>query len=70
MVTGSLTRIACDGQGGADDIVKYSMTVEYPSLMPVKMFGWTGKRSVTGNKPVATSLSGSQAVLNVVKCEK
>jgi len=58
-----------DGQGGADDIVKYSMTVTYPSLMPVKMFGWKAERSTTATTVLRNQPYGSQAV-PVVKCEK
>lgn len=59
-----------DGQGGADDIVKYTMTVTYPSLLPaVRMFGWTGKRSVSASTVLRNQPYGSQ-VIPVVKCEK
>jgi hypothetical protein len=57
------------GQGGADDIVKYSMTVTYPSIMPIKVFGWKGKRVVTATTVLRNQPYGDQAV-PVVSCTK
>ncbi|KQT32572.1 hypothetical protein ASG29_12480 [Sphingomonas sp. Leaf412] len=48
------------GQGGANDVTKYTMRVEYPRLFPIApMFGWPAKQTITAttmlkNQPYRT----------------
>jgi Flp pilus assembly protein TadG len=58
-----------DGQGGPDDIVKYTMKVTYKSILPVsKIFGWTGDRTASASTVLRNQPYGSQSV-PAVKCE-
>jgi Flp pilus assembly protein TadG len=49
-----------DGQGGANDVTLYTMTVNYPRLFPVAgLLGWTKTNTITAstllkNQPYAT----------------
>lgn len=54
------------GQGGADDIVNYTMTVTYPRLLPVtKIFGWSDEGSVSATTVLRNQPYGNQAIPQV-----
>jgi Flp pilus assembly pilin Flp len=52
-VTGNTTRDdnrARNGQGGADDIVRYEVTLAYPRIVPLAhMFGWSQNATIRAN---------------------
>jgi Flp pilus assembly protein TadG len=54
-----------DGQGGANDVTLYSVTVSYPRLFPVAgLFGWPSTNTITANtllknQPYATQQVGA-----------
>jgi len=38
------------GLGTADDIIRYTVTIEYPNIMPVrKLFGWGAKQTIVAS---------------------
>jgi len=57
------------GQGGADDIVSYTMTVTYPRLMPINLFAWTATNSVSATTVLRNQPYNSQSIPAVV-CKK
>ena len=52
-VTGNTTRDnnrGRNGQGGADDIVRYEVTMTYPRIVPIGRFiGWSDTETITAN---------------------
>lgn len=54
------------GQGGADDIVSYTMTASYPRLLPVGgFFGWENTNSVSATTVLRNQPYGNQAISKV-----
>lgn len=50
-----------DGQGGADDIVSYKMTVRYPLLFPLgKLLGWPSHRDISATTILRNQPFGAQ----------
>ena len=50
------------GQGGADDIVTYTMTVKYPLLFPLtKFLGWNSLRTIKATTVLRNQPYGAQA---------
>ena len=58
-----------DGLGGPDDIVKYTVTVTYPRIMPTKIFGWVGKGKISASTVLRNQPYGAQTAPTVV-CAK
>lgn len=57
------------GQGGADDVTVYTMTVTYPHLFPVaKWFGWGSNQTIAAttilkNQPYASQTTSTPATV-------
>ena len=55
------------GQGGANDVTKYTMRVDYPRLFPLgSLLGWEGKQTITSttflkNQPYRTQVTAPVA---------
>ncbi|WOK36968.1 pilus assembly protein [Sphingomonas sp. C3-2] len=55
-----------DGQGGADDIVNYTMTVTYPPIVPLgKLIGWSSSNTASATTVLRNQPFGNQAIPNV-----
>lgn len=53
-----------DGQGGADDVTLYTMTVTYPRLFPVAgFFGWPSKQTISATTLLKNQPYASQTVV-------
>lgn len=56
------------GLGTADDIVRYSITVEYPNVMPVnKILGWGTKQTITASTVMRNQPFTSRA-MPTIRC--
>jgi Flp pilus assembly protein TadG len=56
------------GLGTADDIVRYSVTVEYPNIMPVnKVLGWGTKQTITASTVMRNQPFTSRA-MPTIRC--
>ncbi|WP_232476037.1 TadE/TadG family type IV pilus assembly protein [Flavisphingomonas formosensis] len=52
------------GLGGSDDIVYYSVKVDFPAIVPVdRLMGWDSMETVTANTVMRNQPYGSQAVV-------
>lgn len=57
------------GQGGANDVTVYTMTITYPHLFPVaRWFGWSAMQTTTAstilkNQPYATQTAATPATI-------
>ena len=52
------------GQGGANDVTVYTVTVNYPHLFPVtKLFGWSAKQTITASTLLKNQPYASQSVV-------
>lgn len=53
-----------DGQGGADDVTLYTMTVTYPRLFPVAgFFGWPSTQTISATTLLKNQPYASQTVV-------
>lgn len=58
------------GQGGANDVVEYTMTVTYPQILPLSgMLGWSGTNSVSASTTLRNQPYGQQSRPTAVICE-
>jgi len=52
------------GQGGANDVTIYTVTVTYPHLFPVtKLFGWSANQTITASTLLKNQPYASQSVV-------
>jgi Flp pilus assembly protein TadG len=58
------------GMGGADDIVRYQVTITYPRLLPIwKFLGtWGTTDSVSANTVLRNQPYAGRSISNVVRC--
>jgi Flp pilus assembly protein TadG len=65
---GSYDYNANRGLGTADDIVRYTVTVEYPNIMPVRrLLGWGTKQTITASTVLRNQPFTSRA-MPTVRC--
>ena len=61
--------VGSDGQGGANDVVLYEMTVTYPRLFPLAgMLGWSENQEIKGMTLLKNQPYNVQNEPAVVKC--
>jgi Flp pilus assembly pilin Flp len=59
--------VSATGNGGADDVVLYKVTVTYPRLFPVaKIFGWDGSQTISADTALKNQPYASQNIPTVV----
>ena len=59
--------ISSTGNGGADDVVLYKVTVTYPRLFPVaKLFGWDDEQTITADTALKNQPYASQNIPTIV----
>jgi Flp pilus assembly protein TadG len=56
------------GQGGANDVTVYTMTIAYPRIFPTALIGWSGTATLSAttvlkNQPYATQTAGTVKTL-------
>ena len=58
------------GMGGADDIVRYQVSITYPRLVPIwKFLGtWGTTDTVTSNTVLRNQPYAGRSISNVVRC--
>jgi Flp pilus assembly protein TadG len=58
------------GQGGAQDVVLYRMTISYPRLFPMaKLLGWSANQTITASTVLRNQPYGDQVITpSVLKC--
>lgn len=58
------------GMGGADDIVRYQVSISYPRIVPIWRFisSWGTTETVTSNTVLRNQPYAGRSVSNVVRC--
>lgn len=60
--SGAFDAKGIDGRGGADDIVAYTMTADYPLLLPMaSLLGWSSRNTISATTVLRNQPFGDQA---------
>jgi hypothetical protein len=56
--------------GGADDIVRYQVSISYPRIVPIWRFisSWGTTETVTSNTVLRNQPYAGRSISNVVRC--
>ena len=57
------------GMGGADDIVRYQVSITYPRILPVASFlGWSDTETITSNTVLRNQPYAGRSISTVIRC--
>ena len=57
------------GMGGADDIVRYQVSISFPRIVPIGSFlGWSANETITANTVLRNQPFAGRSISNPVRC--